>query len=256
MLEESPLESQPTESREMDKWYYSWNGEKIGPVSIAELERLVEDGTLEPTDLVWTKGMPDWQPASRVPALPFPDEPPPLPNSQAIRKVIDGRWDEAIPAAARWLWDHKPAFFLVGAIVSGATATILASERAPDEYIFAAVIPTVLFVLGLIIVGLVSAFEWGYKSQRKGWLQQKWESTHRDGSWIQFSQDGGFVRSDGFGAKYMFDIPNDRIELRPVDDSPPVLLKVVLLSEKELALTWDGQTQHYQRPSWWKRTFG
>lgn len=240
----------------MDKWYYSFNGEQIGPVSFAELARLVEEGTLEPGDLVWTKGMADWKPAGKVSELPFPDEPPPLPDSEAIRKVIDGRWEEAVPAAVRWLWKHKPAFFLLGAVLFGGLAGFLASSRSTDDYSIAAAVPALLFSLGLVITGIMSGCEWIYKAQRTAWLQQKWESTNRDGSWIQFSPDGGFVRSDGFGAKYTFDIARDRIELRPVDDSPPTMVKIVLLSEKELALTWDGKTQHYQRPSWWKRTFG
>jgi hypothetical protein len=240
----------------MDKWYYSWNGEKLGPVALAELQQLVEGGELEPKDLVWTSGMPEWRPAGTMPQLGFTEEPPPLPNSQAIRQVFEGRWEEALPLGARWLWQHKPVILLLGALISGATVIVMANMRVNPMYGVVAAIPGELCVLGLLIMGLISLIEYLYKSQRKTWLRQKWESSTGDGSWIQFSEDGGFVRNDGFGAKYTFDIAHDKIELRPVDDSAPVHLKVVLLSEKELAINWNGQTLHYQKPSWWKRVFG
>ncbi len=240
----------------MDNWHYSINGEKIGPVPFSELERMVAEGTLEPGDLVWSKGMADWQAAGKVSELPFPDEPPPLPPSETIRKIIHDPWGEALPAGLRWLGRHKAALCFVGVTVFGLISAGLASSRRTDDFIPISLIPAGLFAVGLVIYGLKSCGEWVAKTQRKAWLHQKWESTGGERSWIQFSPDGGCVRSDGFGAKYTFDTASDRIELRPVDDSPPILLKVVLLSEKELALTWNGKTQHYQRPSWWKRTFG
>lgn len=240
----------------MDKWYYSWNGEKLGPVSLAELARLVEDGALEAGDLVWTKGMSHWQPAGTVSDLPFPEEPPPLPDSQVIRHAIQGRWEEALPAGARWLWKHKAVLFIAAAIVCVGTAATFESLRMPRHYALSAMVAAYVCLGGLVIVGIYSLCILATQSHRKSLLIQKWESTLGDGSWVQFSQDGGFVRNDGFGAKYTFDVIADKIELRPVDDSPPILVKVVLLSEKELALNWDGKTLHFQKPSWWKRMFG
>jgi hypothetical protein len=239
----------------MDKWYYSWNGEKLGPVSLDELKRLVEEGTLEAGDLVWTKGMPEWLPAGKVPELPFPEEPPPLPDSQVLRQAIQGRWDEALPAGARWLWHHKAVLFFAAAILCFVAAIIFSNMRMPSHYVLSAMVAGYVFFGGLVILGIYSLCKMGAKSYRKGLLVQKWESTTGDGSWVQFSQDGGFVRHDGFGAKYTFDVLNDKIELRPMDESSPIHLKIVLLSEKELALNWDGKTLHFQKPKWWKRMF-
>lgn len=240
----------------MDKWYYSWNGEKLGPVPIEELKRLVEEGTLEAGDLVWTKGMAEWLPAAKVPDLPFPDEPPPLPDSQAFRQAIQGRWDEALPAGARWLWNHKAVLFVSAASLCVVLAAIFSNMRMPSHYTLSAMVAAYAFFGALVILGIASLCKLGMRNYRKGLLVQKWESTMGDGTWIQFSQDGGFVRNDGYGAKYAFDVLNDRIELRPMDDSAPVHIKVVLLSEKELALNWDGKTLHFQKPKWWKRVFG
>lgn len=240
----------------MDKWYYSWNGEKLGPVPLAELQSLADEGTLEPADLVWTSGMTDWQPAGSVSALSFPDEPPPLPESPAIRQVLGDRWGEACWIVARSIWRRKPLFFFLGCLLFGGITIGLSEARVDEFLVVLSSIPTAFFAIGFILTGLYSACcaltEW----QRRTWLRQKWESTSFKGDWVQFAEDGGFVRNDGFAAKYTFFPKQDRIELRPVDESPPIQLKLVLLSEKELAFTWNGQTQHYQKPSWWKRVFG
>lgn len=240
----------------MDQWYYAWKGEKLGPVPLEEMQRLVEDGALERGDLVWTSGMKDWQPAGSVEALDFPEEPPPLPESQAFHRVIDGRFDEVWPVLTRKLWQRKPLFFLVGFLAFGILAGIFATADLPKPFLVAALIPAIVCLAGFALTGLYEVCGSITVWQRKTWLRQKWESTSKNGGWIQFSEDGGFVKSDGFGAKYTFDPKEDRIELRPVDGSDPVQLQVVLLSEKELAITWDGQTLHYQKPSWWKRMLG
>ncbi|MGF1577768.1 MAG: DUF4339 domain-containing protein [Gemmataceae bacterium] len=41
-------------------WYYTNNRRKHGPVSFNEIQSLVRNGTLNPTDLIWQEGMPDW----------------------------------------------------------------------------------------------------------------------------------------------------------------------------------------------------
>jgi hypothetical protein len=55
-----------------EMWYYTTEGKQMDPVSIRELQRLVGDGTLKPTDMVWKEGMARWIRASSVKEL-FPD---------------------------------------------------------------------------------------------------------------------------------------------------------------------------------------
>src|ERR671924_206222 len=55
-----------------EMWYYTSEGKQMDPVSIKELKRLVGDGVLKPTDMVWKEGMPRWIRASSVKEL-FPD---------------------------------------------------------------------------------------------------------------------------------------------------------------------------------------
>ena len=53
-----------------DSWYYTRDGERIGPVTLAELRGKVVDGTLNPRlDMVWTLGMAEWQPAGEIEGL-------------------------------------------------------------------------------------------------------------------------------------------------------------------------------------------
>ena len=55
-----------------EMWYYTTEGKQMDAVTIKELKRLVGDGTLKPTDMVWKEGMPRWIRASSVKEL-FPD---------------------------------------------------------------------------------------------------------------------------------------------------------------------------------------
>src|SRR5881227_2589691 len=55
-----------------EMWYYTNEGKQMDPISMKELKRLVGDGTLKPTDMVWKEGMARWIRASSVKEL-FPD---------------------------------------------------------------------------------------------------------------------------------------------------------------------------------------
>jgi hypothetical protein len=52
-----------------DEWFYTRNGERHGPVPLAKVKALADEGWLLPTDLVWRPGMADWRPASSVRGL-------------------------------------------------------------------------------------------------------------------------------------------------------------------------------------------
>ena len=60
------------------EWYLARDGQQFGPLSDAELAKFIELGHLQPTDLLWREGFPDWRPAmvvfppSRRPAAPRP----------------------------------------------------------------------------------------------------------------------------------------------------------------------------------------
>jgi hypothetical protein len=67
------------------EWFYTKDGEQLGPVSSKQLSQLAASGELQPTDLVWKEGAPDWKPASIVKGL-FAETttpPPPVPADSA-----------------------------------------------------------------------------------------------------------------------------------------------------------------------------
>ena len=43
------------------QWYYSLNAQRIGPVSAAEFEILIQAGTIKADTLVWREGMANWK---------------------------------------------------------------------------------------------------------------------------------------------------------------------------------------------------
>lgn len=68
----------------MSDWYYGQGGQQKGPVSREALGQLAASGQLGPRDLVWTAGMPAWQPAGSVPGLIAAGAaPPPIPPGHA-----------------------------------------------------------------------------------------------------------------------------------------------------------------------------
>jgi len=66
----------------MEEWYYTSNGERVGPVRADKLKALASSGSLGPDDLVWKQGMNGWIKASRVkgllPITPQADAAPPI----------------------------------------------------------------------------------------------------------------------------------------------------------------------------------
>ena len=48
------------------QWYLAREGQQYGPLSDAELAKFIELGHLQPNDLLWREGFPDWRPAMVV----------------------------------------------------------------------------------------------------------------------------------------------------------------------------------------------
>ena len=69
-----------------DQWYVGRDGRRLGPYRYAVMRALALSGRLRPSDLVWTAGMTDWQPAS------------------AFSGLMSGATGEAGSATERWGW--------------------------------------------------------------------------------------------------------------------------------------------------------
>jgi TM2 domain-containing membrane protein YozV len=61
------------------EWYYTQDNQRCGPVAEGQLRQLVISGAIQPTDLVWKKGMHEWTPVASVAAF-AAHLPPPVPN--------------------------------------------------------------------------------------------------------------------------------------------------------------------------------
>jgi hypothetical protein len=70
-----------------EAWHYTHEGERIGPVSLAELRIKAKEGSLHPRlDMVWTPGMAEWKPAGEIEGLferKAPADAPPVPAAAA-----------------------------------------------------------------------------------------------------------------------------------------------------------------------------
>jgi uncharacterized RDD family membrane protein YckC len=84
------------------QWYYSTHGQRLGPVPHAELERLIEAGTLTGDTLLWRQGMDQWKTLddvrTRDPAMFAFTPPPPLPEPTPASAPMGG---VETPAPAR-----------------------------------------------------------------------------------------------------------------------------------------------------------
>lgn len=65
-----------------NQWYLARDGQQFGPISDTELAKFIELGHLQPHDLLWRDGFPDWQPASVVFPAPAPALQQPAPAPQ------------------------------------------------------------------------------------------------------------------------------------------------------------------------------
>ena len=85
------------------QWYYSIDSQRSGPVPHAELERLIQAGTVKGDTLVWRQGMDQWKSLGEVqardpaifatPAQLPPTLPPQMPSSGAARERLEaGGW--------------------------------------------------------------------------------------------------------------------------------------------------------------------
>lgn len=71
-VEQTAPPAPPAPPRELG-WFFVRYGQKLGPVTLPELQEMVAEGQLWPTDMVMKEDRNDWQPANSMAGL-FPDE--------------------------------------------------------------------------------------------------------------------------------------------------------------------------------------
>ncbi len=95
------------------QWFYAINGQRQGPVSQAELTKLVAAGTLKAEALVWHEGLTEWRPYSQVAPAADGTIPTTDPDTE-VCSVSGKRYPkrEMIQYEGRWISaEHRDAFF-------------------------------------------------------------------------------------------------------------------------------------------------
>jgi uncharacterized RDD family membrane protein YckC len=93
-------------------WHYEDNGQQAGPVTEAELHRLLQTGKIDEASMVWRSGMPDWTPYGLLKASPNPTSaqpaPTPSPVSQPLKLSVSAESPASdLPDNLSWYYeDH------------------------------------------------------------------------------------------------------------------------------------------------------
>lgn len=73
-------------------WWYTHEGESLGPLSLSEIRDAIAAKMIAPEDLCWEQGMPDWQPLSSIDRLrPLDISPKPLPPPIPTAPLVSTR---------------------------------------------------------------------------------------------------------------------------------------------------------------------
>lgn len=163
-----------------DAWFFTREGERIGPVTFSELRLKVREAGLNPRlDLIWTEGMDEWKPAGEIEGLfekraaaespeslapPADPYTPPKQGSAAEMMSQEGEW----PGARRRSFLLATILFpLVWNLVVPFGAGFLAGPLGPDitgyVLIAAALVPPVVVIYyGLMRLVNLGMSRWWY----------------------------------------------------------------------------------------------
>jgi len=155
------------------QWYLARDSQQYGPLTEAELARFIELGHLQPTDLLWREGFPDWRPAMVVfpqrrpaPTRPAPGRPANIATPRQPAPAATAR-ERTMPPGARLAQDSRPGPLTVDPIVRGRpgqTRKDAEEEEPGDERPRGGRLRRVL--LTLCLLGLLGGAGWyGYQYQ-------------------------------------------------------------------------------------------
>lgn len=102
-----------------DAWFFTREGERIGPVTLSDLRLKARNGELNPRlDMVWTQGMADWKPAGEIEDLfekrsaPEPQEPL-APAADPYRPPQQGSIAEVMSHEGGWPGVRRRMFLIM-----------------------------------------------------------------------------------------------------------------------------------------------
>ena len=149
-------------------WFYAHAGQQTGPVTSADFDRLVREGVIQPTTLVWREGFADWQPyASLPPAAVAPPDGGGAPPGQVIchecRQLVSAA-DTVQFGGATVCAACKPGF--VQKLREGALPPVAEGPRYAGFWIrvLAKLIDSLILGVPVGILMLVAIFGFGFNS--------------------------------------------------------------------------------------------
>lgn len=104
-------------SQAHDAWFYTREGERFGPVPLADLRIKAQEGALNPRlDMVWTHGMAEWKPSGEIEALfekrGTAEKPEPLaPSPEAVVSSDNGSVEEMMSHETDWPGARRRSFY-------------------------------------------------------------------------------------------------------------------------------------------------
>jgi hypothetical protein len=163
-----------------DAWFYTHEGERTGPVNLAELRIKADEGALHPRlDMVWTQGMEEWKPAGEIeglferkavvqeelaaPAAPDPYSPP-VHHEAAEMLAQEGGWPGARRRSFYLMTMVFPFVWNIGFAAAGA---FLGEQFGPTilqmMLVAAMLVPWILIIyFGLQRLANVGMSRWWY----------------------------------------------------------------------------------------------
>ncbi|MDB4766523.1 DUF4339 domain-containing protein [bacterium] len=170
-----------------EEWYYGINGQSTGPVSKSTLRELLSSGQLSQEDMLWKKGMGDWQRARTFnefgamvaskgarPAVGRPQANHTSPtsgrNSFSDSVVIDGANSVSNVMRSSNVWVYICLIYLyLQSIATGFTAVLNLIQAVQRDELGVAILAALgVVVTGLLVAATVSLHRYATASSRFG----------------------------------------------------------------------------------------
>ncbi|MFD2256444.1 CD225/dispanin family protein [Luteolibacter algae] len=161
-------------------WYYSKNGTQLGPIAEADLRSKALSGEVQPSDLVWKEGMPDWKPLGQIaefqsmqPSVPsngmgqVPIHQPPAYQANQIPQNIPNYLWQSIVATVLCCMPFGVVAIVYAAKVDGMVARgdiagAHAASKSAKTWVIAAVGSWVVIFLLYIIMAVIAGASQGF----------------------------------------------------------------------------------------------
>ena len=164
-----------------EDWYYARNNERHGPLDVAKLRAMAQEGWLGQDDLVWHAGMVEWIPARRAADLfgagwtgqlqeLVGAAPPPTPESRKkSRRRRRPRGSDTLPTVD---WGHLlPRHLLAGGGAFMAALGIAFAIIVPSRLALACLVGGLFLMLSGMYAEVAGAIERGLVQAGRAWFR-------------------------------------------------------------------------------------